>query len=470
MMHRTPRIGIFAFTFAIILSILACGGSAQVTQPPPPPSPTSPPPPTNTSPAPLATNTQAPQLTQTDTGPGPNSVAGQINVLEVTGFKDDSDYWYFYGLIRNDTDRTVSDVEVEVKLLDANAAILYTYTTYSSLYYLGPGESSPFKDFTTEPFPTGATVQATVVGNGTSDPLNRANLEYRGVTLWADEYNDVYLAGEVINNSADPVQVNGIAGTLVDASGKVVTASTAYPYLNHIEPGKSGPFVMMFDAPTGQAASLTSYNLYTDAVITDPVTTYDLTLSDEHYKYLDSFGDMHLIGSVTNNSSVELSVYLVAGIYDANGNVIDANSVYMPVPLAPGETLPYDFDIWGSVDYVSEAYAAASQYQIFFDWYSIYETFSPAYNISTSDDTNTFDGSTATFSGNVLNNSGRDLDSATVIVALYDKGTGKLIATNYTYVSGPIANNATGSYEVYLYTESNIDSNNVQYVITAKGQ
>jgi hypothetical protein len=227
---------------------------------------------------------------------------------------------------------------------------------------------------------------------------------------------------------------------------------------------------MMFDAPTGQAASLTNYVFYTDAVITTPATTYDITLSEKHYDYQDTFGSMHLVGSVTNNSSMILNVFLLAGIYDANGNCVDAAQISLPVPLAPGETIPYDFSSWGSVDYVPAAYTAATQYKIFIDWYYTYEAFSTSYNITTSDDTNTFDGNTGTFSGNVLNNSGRDLDTATVIVALYDKASGDLIATNYTYVSGPIANNATSSYEVYLYTENNIDPANVEFVITAKGQ
>ena len=32
--------------------------------------------------------------------------SGQVNVIEINGFKDELDHWYFYGLVRNDTNHT----------------------------------------------------------------------------------------------------------------------------------------------------------------------------------------------------------------------------------------------------------------------------------------------------------------------------------------------------------------------------
>src|SRR4030066_2235523 len=313
MMFKRRQIGILIFTLAISLPIMACLGSIQTFQTPTPLIPTNPPPPTET-PIPVTTDTPV-AVTPAEAIIATQPVAGQVNILEMNSFKDEADYWYFYGLVRNDTDRTIYDLQIEIKLLDSALAEIYTYTTYSMLSYLAPGESPPFAVSTPEPFPEGKTMQATVVGNNSSEAINRAKLEYRGVTLWADDYNDIYLAGEVVNGSADPVEINSIAGSLTDTTGKVVTASYAYPFLGYIESNESSPFVMMFDAPVGQAGTLTNYAIYSDALISTPTSTYDLSLSEKNSDYQDSNGDMHLVGAVTSNTTEPMNIYLVAGIY-----------------------------------------------------------------------------------------------------------------------------------------------------------
>ena len=468
MIFKRRQIVVFVFTLVLALSSMACFGSTQSTQTPQPPSPTSPPPPTET-PIPIATSTveiATPPVVSTFEIP----VSGQVNILEINGFKDEADYWYFYGLVRNDSERTIYDLQIEVNLLDSFGTGVYSYTTNTILYYLAPGETSPFSDFTTEPFPDGETMQATLVAQNSTEAINRANLEYRGITMWVDDYNDIYLAGEVFNGNPDPVEINAIAGSLTDETGKLVTASYAYPFLDYVEPNGSGPFVMMFDAPIGQAGALTNYALYSDALITNPTSTYDISLSDKPNDYQDNNGDMHLVGSATNNNTKPMNLFLVAGAYDENRNCIDANTLYVPIPLNPGETFPYDFIMWGALDYVPAAYEAATQFNINIDWLSTYEASSQAYTLTTEDETHSFDQSIGTFNGIVVNNSGQNLTTAIVIVALYDKTSGELIATSYSFVPESMTKDASGTYEVYLYPPNDIDPANIDIVITALGQ
>jgi len=79
-----------------------------------------------------------------------------------------------------------------------------------------------------------------------------------------DEYNDVFLAGEVFLGSACPLVINAIAGSLSNGTNILVTPSSAYPFLDYLEPNGSKPFVMMFKAPTEDADALTNYALYSD--------------------------------------------------------------------------------------------------------------------------------------------------------------------------------------------------------------
>jgi hypothetical protein len=226
----------------------------------------------------------------------------------------------------------------------------------------------------------------------------------------------------------------------------------------------------MFKAPSGQAGTLTNNTLYSDALITNPAPKYDILISEKQNKYQDINNKMHLVGSVTNNATKPMNFQLIAGIYDENGNCLDANSVQFPIPLNPGETIPYDFIMWGAMDYVPAAYEAAFQSKIFINWISTNEAYSKSYTIITKDNTKTYEGNVGKFNGIVVNNSGYDLSTVVVLVTIYDKISKELIATNYAYVTESMINNASGTYEVYLYPSDDIDPTNFDTVINAFGQ
>ncbi len=122
---------------------------------------------------------------------------------------------------------------------------------------------------------------------------------------------------------------------------------------------------MRFDAPVGQAGELTNYSITSDALVTNPISPNELSISDTQLPYRDMHGDFHLVGSLTNNASEPMNISLLAGAYDENGNCIDASSLYVPdftIPLNPGDSLPYDFTMWGALDFVPEAVKSANKY------------------------------------------------------------------------------------------------------------
>ncbi|MBN2149248.1 MAG: hypothetical protein JW726_17810 [Anaerolineales bacterium] len=481
-MRTTRKLGMAFFALAIVISILACGGSAE-------PTPTNPPPPTNTVPPPPPTDTPLPPPTEApppteppapteapppteDTGGGvaPNRVAGQINVIEVNGYKDSWDDWHIVGLISNDTDRFVNDIEVEVEIFDASENSLFVDTTYTALYSLAPGEITPFELYVYEDLTDPDHFVASITGNGTSS-AERGTVDIQNVTLWLDEFDDIHLVGELVNNSSDIINMSGLAAAMFDDAGALATVDTVNAMIRYLEPGDSGPFRITIDAPEDQAASLTDYTIYTDAQITDATDKYDLTLSEEHYDYVDAYDNFHLVGSVTNNSDQLMNVSLVAGLYDDAGNVVDAATASLPVySLAPGETMGYDFDFWGPVNYAAGAYDAATEYNVQIDWYWTWDTTTELVDLTTVEDTNTFDSYSGTFNGKVSNSTGAEIESATVIVSIYDKATGQLVAVSYDWLFDPIPNGGTGDYEVYVDIPDGFAIENYEYVITVKGE
>jgi hypothetical protein len=76
----------------------------------------------------------------------------------------------------------------------------------------------------------------------------------------------------------------------------------------------------------------------------------------------------------------------------------------------------------------------------------------------------------AKFFGYVVNDSGEDLASATVIVTLYERGTGNLIATNYDWILEEISNGDTAAYDVSLAVPQGFDPNTMEYELIVKGE
>jgi hypothetical protein len=140
------------------------------------------------------------------------------------------------------------------------------------------------------------------------------------------------------------------------------------------------------------------------------------------------------------------------------------------MPINSGDTIPYDFTLWGALDYVPEAYDAASNYRVIVDWSYTYEATVPAFVLGTEENTNNFEGGSGVFTGSVINNSGQDLSSAIVIISLKDRSSEVVIATGYSFVADTLLNNESGSYEVTVFPPTDIDLANVDIVITAFGQ
>lgn len=457
-MRHMSRLGKLLLLVLLTFLVQACARTASTPEPRWTDTVTDTPPPVSATPE------------QADSYQLPGISEGQINLREVNGFSDEFNTWYIYGLISNDTTQWVNDVVIEIALLDTSGNVLYSDTTNPAILNLAVGESSPFILYSYEALTGVETIAAKILSYGTSS-IERATLELSGVTLWYDAiFNDVYIAGNLTNANDEPVQVNGIAASLHASDGTLVSANTAYPFLYYLKAGNSAPFRVMFDVPPGQGADFTDTRLYLDAQFTSQMQTLNLVPSQEHYWYLDAYEKFHLIGTLANNTESTLNVRLLAGIFDDAGNCIDVASLYLPVAISPGGSLPYDFDLWGALDSSRDANQNATQYEIYIDWYSTNEAYLKPVPITTQDNTNAFDGFSASFSGNVLNTAGRTLDSATVIVSLYNQTTGELIATDYTYVTGPIADGELTPYTAYLYPEAEFEPANIEFTIYAFGQ
>lgn len=469
--HRT-RMALLSVLATII--IFACQvGSA----PTPTPAPTNTPLPTNTpvpptnTPEPTAVPTEVPTEAPADV---PTEAAGEptgdiIAIDQVHGFYDLYDTLNVVGLVTNNTSRAIDNIEVEVEIFDAAGASLYKETTYVDLYTIAPGESTPFSLYVFDDIPNADNFVATVVGNSVTD-LERATVDVANSVMTIDDDGSVHLTGELVNNTDQPVLINSLAGAVFNANGEIIISESYNVMIRYLDPGDSGPFRVTITGPKDGTADLTDYKIYIDAEVTNAVTPFNVTVSDA-INYSDDYDDLHLVGQVVNNGDLTLNVYLVAGLYDAEGNVIDAASLTLPfTALKPGEMSPYDFDFWGAVNNTSGLLDKATEYSVQVDAWWTYETSTEMFDLTTANDNFTFDSFGGTLTGQVVNNSGGPIGSATVVVYFVSKETGLVVGMGDTYVYEEIADGASLEYTLYLYPEAGFDLSTVDYFIIVKGQ
>jgi hypothetical protein len=465
---RSHFLVIFVLTLALATFACSALSSEEPTLPPPPtleviptePPPTSPPEPTATQPEPTP-----PPAKPTE----PIEEEG-IYVNTVSGFYDSNDNLVVVGLVTNNTDRAVDYVELEIEALDTNEAVIYTDTTYADVNSLAPGETSSFSMNTYEDLATADQVTAIVIANGATE-LDRAELEVRGVRVAVDDWGYGYLTGELVNNTGEAVLLNSLAGAFWDVNDELITADSYSVSMRYFDPGAIGPFRINLDWPKDESIEEVTYSMYIDAEFTDPEDFLPLTISDTFNVYTDYWDSLHLVGDITNEGDEHWSVSLIAGIYNAEGDVLDAAEVSLDVSqLPPGEMLPFDFDWWGPIGGVEGMVDEAVRFVVQVERYWTWTTETRYKSIGTEDDAVDFDGSEYTFTGQLVNDTDGTLEGTIVLIYLVDNATDQVLAMGSDWEYDEMAVGSKLAYEISIDVEDGFDDSNVTMVTISLGE
>jgi hypothetical protein len=123
---------------------------------------------------------------------------------------------------------------------------------------------------------------------------------------------------------------------------------------------------------------------------------------------------------VANNAPEPLQVVLVAGLYDADGAVLDVSSDPLPFSvIEPGQTLPYDLSGFKLIDNIDSRTGLAAQARIRVAW--ALPNPARAMLLETRPAPPEQAGLIWRFEGEVINNTEEPLEgAASVIIAIYD--------------------------------------------------
>jgi hypothetical protein len=393
---------------------------------------------------------------------------GDVNVLQLKAYND-SGSWVIFGLVENGTSSALTNMDIEVQALNEAGQTVYTTTTYTSLYTLEPGETSPFNAYLYEDVPGVKDFSASVISYDETN-YTPPQVDFGSVIVTQDDTGYYHITGDIFNNDSQPIVIYAIAAALYDDAGGLISIDLCYDRLSAIEAGGRGSFRTSASyVPGSDRPAMDSYELFLDTDYYDP-QKYDVSfgsITDYVDDYIQSF---HLVGEVTNNSDQNLSLKLVGTIFDSQDQVVDVSTTDLVFyNFEPGETLPFSFDYWGPLNHINDPYAQAANYLIQVDWYTSGQSYFDTLSLETSDITvEKDDFNEAVYSGKVLNNSGVDVDSTTVVVAIYDKSNGKILGMEYTFLYESIPNGSSTDFTVYIPIKEDWDVTTLDYKAIAK--
>ncbi|MEK7312363.1 MAG: FxLYD domain-containing protein [Chloroflexota bacterium] len=441
---------------ALALGIVACtcgslGGGAVTSTPEPLPT---------AAPTQVGIPTKPPIVGGEGIGGGGSDLA-VIN----TAFLPRSDGgWRLLGEVANNSSTTVSSVSLQIEWFDASGTSLGSDTGYALTTNIVPGETAPF---IYSIYDTGlqlGSFTATITEFTSVQDFPRAKVDVEHAVLTVDDFGDFHCTGELANNTSAPVTIGGLAAAVLDKNGALVSADSYWAAIRHLEPGERTPFRISPVGFSGAVASDHSCHTYVDAETAEAIPPAAVAFVDANgdgdsgndiHLYVDVLGSGHLVGEMINNGNEPLAVQLVAGLYDANGNVIDADFAGPPVALEPGQTLPFDFTTFSATNYNQALRGQIASFVVKVDPFWTYPVFGQQVQLKSQNGSAASDNGVITETVDVLNDQSFNVDYAFVLATVTDP-SGKVVGYGYTSTD-PIAAGASVNVSVTVYVDPALD-------------
>jgi hypothetical protein len=464
--NKRRRTGLLSIVLLVSLS-LGCGTLKELINPeptatatPPPtytPMPTYTPLPTHTpqptyTPVPTATPipTKPPQPTATPTESAVTPpIAGEgLSILMHNGFTDSSDTVHVVGQVYNNTESNYEWVTIKVEFYDKDEKLLAEEEGYAYVDILLPKEVAPFKISLWEDVTGIDTYVVSVTGDETDEEPFTA-IEFVQDSGKIDG-NSLTIIGEVTNPGETPASNVRIAASVFDENGDIVDVGFTFAERDIFFQDTLSPFELYVSDTSGTPDRYELLVYADEAADWELESVADLEMNSIDY-YIDSFDDLIVVGEVTNNDTANVAYASVfASFYDENDVLVAVgwDFVWADI-LAPGEKTPFEIELFGTPQEIDHWTV----------WVEGDKTDTEvAGKLSLRDTDNTIDDNyLVTFTGNVVNEGTEKMESIEVAVTVYD-GEGNVVMTDYTWLEGELAPNATMPFEFEVQTSEVAES------------
>lgn len=247
--------------------------------------------------------------------------------------------WRVVGLIENQGQAAVGQVEISVGLIDAAGKTIAETSTVALMSNLLPGEAGPFSvTFNAAIAPADARVEPKI-GEAASGPTanqRRAELISELEEFFVTGSGELAMMGFVSNPGRSHVSLASLnfLGRSPDGSEKLVAAMQFGP--NRLAPGETAPFLAL--APENPGAI--QWTQYHDGLIAEPPRANALEIRDEPQLHLTAQGAPFVVGTLANSGLTAATGSVLVSLLD-EVKLIGLLEVEIPRPLQAGEQLAF---------------------------------------------------------------------------------------------------------------------------------
>jgi hypothetical protein len=177
------------------------------------------------------------------------------------------------------------------------------------------------------------TAPPAVSADGAAPPAPGQVLTVVSSSMYTDDVGALHVAGEVRNNGAEYMELVEITGTFFDAAGQAVASEFTFTHADIVAPEE----VAGFDLTVGGGGSLavSHYALAVKGTVTAERPVSGLVIQGESAS-IDESGDLHVVGSVLNQSTGPVEFVKVIGtFYGTDGTVLRSASAHTELDEVP---------------------------------------------------------------------------------------------------------------------------------------
>lgn len=168
--------------------------------------------------------------------------ADSLQVLNMNSYTDSSGRFTVLGLVHNNQNSSVDNIQVYVKLYNKTGAVMASNRDYLHDYMLSPGQYSAFSSSFDPAVSNGwAYFQVTATFDPKPDPDVPA-LELKQYSASIDPNGNFHLSGKLSNRGNATVQFAQVNGGFFDAQKRLVVVDFENAGMSSIAPNQSVPF------------------------------------------------------------------------------------------------------------------------------------------------------------------------------------------------------------------------------------
>jgi hypothetical protein len=287
---------------------------------------------------------EVPEIAVEASGVGAGLTGGDVEVYDVNHFYDD-DYVTIIGILRNNTNKMISGLDLSIIFYDADGKIVATDLIYPAFSLLPPGEAVPFSVYSGD-WPKFERYEFILVDYYETYLEVVEGVLITNERLIFGNYTPIML-GEIENTSTVPIEWVNVAIMVYDKNDILIDAVNTYAMVDNIAPGEKSPFKMYLSYGW---EDYDHYDLVVQASEAD-VLPADMTVTD--YEVTEDDYSTTFTGTVINNSSEVVSfATIVASFYNSSGELVGAEWTYVEEEeIAAKGTGTFELTLWDIQEY-----------------------------------------------------------------------------------------------------------------------